>query len=366
MRLAVLDVGSNAVNLLVTDTDTDTDIGHRGELPLVAHAWKRRTLLADTVRPDGTIAAEGQRRVVAAVADAADELRRAGADQQFAYATAAVRDAPNREDVLDAVESATGIRLGTLSGVGEARLTFLAARRWLGWQAGPMLMLDIGGGTLEVAFGPDRLPDSALSLPLGAGRLTRQFLRDGDPPSRAAVGHLRRHVRKQVRHIAAHASWETTRTAVATSTTLRQLARLTGAAPLRRGPFVDRRLRRQALRPWIDRLASMPAARRAQLPGVSPHRARQVLAGAIVGYELMRGLDIGAVRICPWGLREGILLRRLEIDQPELGHAGWVPCATPAARRDGAPAAVAGRRLPSLTTVWPSIIADLAAESGTA
>jgi exopolyphosphatase/guanosine-5'-triphosphate,3'-diphosphate pyrophosphatase len=165
------------------------------------------------------------------------------------------------------------------------------------------------------------------------------------------VGALRRHVRKQVRQIAGHASWEATRTAVATSTTLRQLSRLTGAAPLRRGPFVDRRLRRQALRPWINRLADMPAARRAQLPGVSAHRARQILAGAIVGYEVMRGLDVGAVRICPWGLREGILLRRLESDQPELAHAGWVPCPAPDARGDDVPGAVTARRLTSLTAV---------------
>ncbi|MEU4216398.1 hypothetical protein, partial [Actinoplanes sp. NPDC026623] len=237
-------------------------------------------------------------------------------------------------EVLDAVESATGIRLGMLSGVEEAKLTFLAARRWLGWRAGPMLMLDIGGGTAEVAFGPDRLPESALSLPLGAGRLTRQFLREGDPPPAAAVRRLRGHVRRQVRELVAQASWEPRRTAVAASATLRQLARLTGAAPLRRGPFVDRRLRRRSLRPWIDRLAAMPTARRAELPGVSGHRARQLLAGAIVGYELMRDLDIAVVRVCPWGLREGILLRRLEICQPELGHAGWVSCGSPGGRRD--------------------------------
>jgi exopolyphosphatase/guanosine-5'-triphosphate,3'-diphosphate pyrophosphatase len=322
MRLAVLDVGSNAANMQVTDTGID--LGNRGELPLTAHAWKVRTGLAESLDPDGRIGADGMRRVVAAVAEAAAEANRVGVNRLFAYATAAVRDAPNREELLDAVQSATGIRLGTLSGVEEAQLTFLAARRWLGWQAGPMLLLDIGGGTLEVAFGPDRLPDTALSLPLGAGRLTRQFLRDGDPPSSVAVRGLRRHVRKQVRHIAVPDSWESTRTAVGASTTFQQLARLTGAAPLRRGPFIDRRLRRRALCPWIDRLAGMPATRRARLPGVSPHRARQILAGAIVGYELMRGLDIGAVRICPWGLREGILPRQLETYQHELGNAAWV------------------------------------------
>ena len=321
MRLAVLDVGSSAANMLATDTGTDTALD--GDLPLAAHAWKQRTLLAEKVQPDGTIEPEGVRRVVAAVARAADEIHRARVDEFFAYATAAVRDAPNRDDVLDAVASATGIRLGLLSGVEEARLTFLAARRWLGWQAGPMLLIDIGGGTLEVAFGPDRLPGSALSLPLGAGRLTRQFLRDGDPPSAAAVRELRKHVRKEVAHVAAQVSWESTRTAVATSATLRQLARLTGAAPQSRGPFVDRRLRRQALRPWIGRLASMPAQRRARLPGVSQQRARQSLAGAIVAHELMRGLDVDVMRVCPWGLREGILLRRLETHQPRLDRAAW-------------------------------------------
>jgi exopolyphosphatase / guanosine-5'-triphosphate,3'-diphosphate pyrophosphatase len=326
MRLAVLDVGSSAVNMLVADTVIDSGAG--GAVPFVARAWKSRTCLADRIRPDGTIAEPGRRRVVAGVALAVDEARRVGVDRLFAYATAAVRDAPNREEVLDAVESATGLRLGTLSGVEEAQLTFLAARRWLGWRAGPMLLLDIGGGTLEVAFGPDRLPESALSLPLGAGRLTREFMREGDPPSRAAVRGLRRHVRQEVRHLAARASWEPAQTAVATSATFRQLARLTGAAPLRRGPFVTRRLQRRQLRPWIDRLAGMPATRRARLPGVSRHRARQILAGAIVGYELMGALDVGEVRICPWGLREGILLRRLETEQPEVSNAGWVPCRT--------------------------------------
>ncbi|GGQ73581.1 hypothetical protein GCM10010166_49590 [Couchioplanes caeruleus subsp. azureus] len=315
MRQAVLDVGSNTVNLLVTDAD--------GGLPLPAHSWKLRTRLAERLAPDGTVAGSGRRRLVEAVARAAEEMRRARVDCFFAYATASVRDAPNRDRVLDDVERCTGIRLGTLTGLEEAQLTFLAARRWLGWSAGPMLLLDIGGGTLEVAFGRDRLPDSALSLPLGAGRLTREFLRDGDPPSARAVHHLRRHVREQVREIAARGSWESPRTAVAASKTFQQLARLTGSPPLRRGPFVARELRRQALRPWIDRLAAIAAADRQRLPGVSEHRAGQILAGAVVGYEVMRGLDVPAVRICPWGLREGILLRRLESSPPEPAGATW-------------------------------------------
>jgi exopolyphosphatase/guanosine-5'-triphosphate,3'-diphosphate pyrophosphatase len=327
MRLAVLDVGSNTLNMLVTDSG-------RG-VPLPVRAWKSRTCLSGLLEPDGAIGAAGRRRLVAAVAQAADEAGRAEVDQLFPYATAVIRDAPNRDQVLEEVAAATGIRLGLLSGAEEAQLTFLAARRWLGWQAGPMLLADIGGGTLEVAVGPDRLPDVALSLPLGARGLTRRFLYAGDPPPERAVRALRRHVREQIDQVAARASWEAPATAVATSKTFQQLARLTGAAPLRRGPFVTRRLGRRQLRPWIDRLAALPSRERARLPGVSVHRARQILAGAIVAYEVMRRLDIDSLRICPWALREGILLRHLETRQPPLGGAVWVPWRSPQRHEDG-------------------------------
>lgn len=321
MRLAVVDVGSNAVNLLITDTQAGA-----GELPLAARAWKARTRLAQRVGPDGTIAAKGVRIVAQAVTQAIREARQDQVDELFTYATATIRDAPNGPQVADAVHAETGVRLSTLTGVQEAQMTFLAARRWVGWRAGPMLLLDIGGGTLEVAFGRDRLPETALSLPLGAGRLTRELLHPDDGPvTSKALRRLRRHVREQIATIAQRMSWEAPRTAVAASTTFHQLARLTGAAPQNRGPFVERRLERRALAPWIEKLAAIPAEDRAALPGVSTHRAAQILAGAVVGYELMHGLNIDSVTLCPWGLREGILLRRLEARSRPLDKLAWAP-----------------------------------------
>ena len=311
MRLAVVDVGANTIHVLTTDS--------AGVVPLPARAWKARSRLSELLEADGSIGTAGRRRVVSTVARAVQELHSAQADVVFPYATAVIRDAPNCAQVRQEVHEATGIRLGLLTGVEEAQLTYLAARRWLGWQAGPMLVADIGGGSLEVAVGPDRLPDIALSLPMGARQLTRQFLHDGDPPAPAAVRALRRHVREQI----AEVKIGTARTAVATSRTFQQLARLTGAAPLRHGPFVTRELRRRELRPWVSRLAALPVRHRARLPGVSAHRARQILAGAIVAYELMRRLDLETMQVCPWALREGILLRRLEAEQPVLGGAGW-------------------------------------------
>jgi exopolyphosphatase/guanosine-5'-triphosphate,3'-diphosphate pyrophosphatase len=90
------------------------------------------------------------------------------------FATAAIRNARNGPDVCALLERAAGVPLQTLTGDDEARFAFLAARRWFGWSAGPLLVLDIGGGSLEIACGRDQQPDVAMSLPLGAGRLTRQ------------------------------------------------------------------------------------------------------------------------------------------------------------------------------------------------
>ena len=108
----------------------------------------------------------------------------------MAFATSAVRDATNSEDVLSRVSSETGVALQVLSGVDESRLTFLAVRRWYGWSAGRIINIDIGGGSLELSNGVDEEPEVALSLPLGAGRLTREWLPD-DPPGRRRVGMLR-------------------------------------------------------------------------------------------------------------------------------------------------------------------------------
>jgi exopolyphosphatase/guanosine-5'-triphosphate,3'-diphosphate pyrophosphatase len=223
-----------------------------------------------------------------------------------------VRNAPNRQEVLCAVRAQTGVRLCTLPGEVEAELTFLGARRWMGWRSGPLALLDIGGGSLEVAFGRGRLPDFVASLPLGAGRLSREFFEGQDPPSEESVRALRRNVRHQLRDVAARIRWEGPRTAVATSRTFQQLARLCGAPPGRHGPFVERELRRADLHDALGRLARLTAAERALLPGISAPRAVQSLAGAVVGHTAMKLAGLKRVSICPWAIREGILLRHME------------------------------------------------------
>ena len=303
MRVAVLDVGSNSANLLIADVG--------GGVPLPVHAVRQRLCLAERVAPQGHLDANAITAVVDAVSRATEHARRWRVEETFAYGTAVIRDAPNRDEILAAVAGRSGLRLGLLPGEVEAELTFLAVRRWFGWRAGPVLLLDIGGGSAEIACGRGAVPDYAVSLPLGAGRLTREML-PGDPPGQQSVRRLRRHVRQQLREVAERVGWEGPRTAVATSKTFTQLARLCGAAPGTAGPFVVRTLRRDRLAEQIDRLSVLPAARRAELPGISRHRARQSLAGAVVALASMELLGLDEVQICPWALREGILIRHTE------------------------------------------------------
>ncbi|MET4657549.1 exopolyphosphatase/guanosine-5'-triphosphate,3'-diphosphate pyrophosphatase [Streptomyces sp. PvP037] len=314
MRTSVMDVGSKTVRLVVADTE--------GGAPLPVHTAKWPLRLSEHVTPGGPVPERAVDRLVEAVAAADRTAARWSAPGPLAFATAVVRSAPNRQEVLRTVRDRTGVDLCTLPGEVEAELTFLGARRWMGWRSGPLALLDIGGGSLDVAFGRGRLPDFVASLPLGAGRLTHEFFADADPPSPEQVRALRRRVRHQLRDVAARIRWEGPRTAVATSRTFQQLGRLCGAAPGRHGPFVERVLNCSDLRGAIDRLAALPAAERARLPGISAPRSAQSLAGAVVGHTAMKLTGLRSVTVCPWALREGVLLRHLED-----GPSWWVEIA---------------------------------------
>jgi exopolyphosphatase/guanosine-5'-triphosphate,3'-diphosphate pyrophosphatase len=305
MRLGVLDVGSNTVHLLVVDA-------HRGAQPTPQHSRKSELRLAEHIDAHGDLARAGADALVAAANDARKQAKELGCDELLAFATSSVRDAGNSADVLKRVGKEAGVDLTVLAGADEARLTFLAVRRWLGWSAGNLICLDIGGGSLELGAGTDEDPEVAVSLPLGAARLTREWF-DADPPSKASVAALREHVDALLAEPAAqllkHGSPDRV---VATSKTLRTLARLAGAAPSSAGPRVRRTLTRTGLTQVSAFICRMASADLAELDGVSVGRAHQVLAGAVVAAAAMDALGVAEVEQCPWALREGVILRRLD------------------------------------------------------
>jgi exopolyphosphatase/guanosine-5'-triphosphate,3'-diphosphate pyrophosphatase len=298
-------VGSNTIHLLVMDA-------HRGGHPTPMSSTKAALRLAESVDSSGKLTRKGADKLISTVDEFAKIATSSGCVELMAFATSAVRDARNSEDVLARVASETGVTLQVLSGVDESRLTFLSVRRWYGWSAGRIINIDIGGGSLELSNGADEEPEVALSLPLGAGRLTREWLPD-DPPGRRRVAVLRDWLDSEVADAAAIVlKAGSPDLAVATSKTFRSLARLTGAAPSGAGPRVKRTLTASGLRQLIAFISRMTAADRAELEGVSVERSPQIVAGALVAEASMRALGIDAVDICPWALREGLILRKLD------------------------------------------------------
>src|ERR671921_895826 len=305
MRLGVLDIGSNTGHLLVVDA-------HGGAAPLPAYSFKEPLRLAEHLDEHGAVSKAGTRALTDFVADSLRVAEDKGCEEILGFATSAVRDAVNSEEVLRTVSEETGVEIQVLPGEDEARLTFLAVRRWFGWSSGRLMVFDIGGGSLEIATGGDEAPAVAQSLPLGAGRLPREWLAQ-DPPDPDTVRSLRRKVRADIARSAGlvlrpgpadHA--------VATSKTFRSLARVCGAAPSPDGSFVRTVLPADVLAEKLPDLATMTDAKRRQLPGVSDNRSHQLLAGAIVADAVMDIFGVPELEICPWALREGIILERLD------------------------------------------------------
>ena len=305
MRLGVLDIGSNTGHLLVVDA-------HRGAAPLPAFSHKEPLRLAEHLDETGAVSQQGIDALAAFTASALRVAEDKGSEGILAFATSAVRDAVNCDAVLDEVRERTGQAIAVLAGEDEARLTFLAVRRWFGWSAGRLSVFDIGGGSLEIAGGDDEEPDVAWSLPLGAARLARLHF-GGDVPDDEAVRLLRKQIRAEVARDAGRLLRAgTPDLAAATSKTFRSLARICGAAPSGEGPLVARSLPQAALLEWIPKLVAMTGDELARLPGVSPSRSHQIVPGALVAEAVMDIFDLAALEICPWALREGVILERLD------------------------------------------------------
>lgn len=305
MRLGVLDVGSNTVHLLVVDA-------HLGAQPTPQLSRKSLLRLAEHIDKHGDLERSGADALVGASLGARRQAEDLDCDDLLAFATSAVRDARNSAAVLERVRMEAGIDLEVLTGEDEAVLTFLAVRRWFGWSAGRLLCLDIGGGSLEIGIGDDERPDLATSVPVGAGRMTREWFQ-GDPPSKQTVEKLRVHVAAELAKLAGGLlAGGLPDRAVATSKTFRTLARLAGAAPSSAGPRVPRSLHINGLRQVIGFISRMNSTDLAELDGVSAGRAHQTLAGAIVAEQAMLAFGVQELDLCPWALREGVILRRLD------------------------------------------------------
>lgn len=305
MRLGVLDIGSNTVHLLLVDA-------HPGARPTPYASHKRSLSLVRYLDAEGNINEEGQQELINFIQEAKSFAAERKVEDLLAFCTSAIRESRNGDHVISLVENTTGIQIFELSGVEESGVTFFAVRRWFGWSAGQILNFDIGGGSFEIAVGVDELPTVAASIPLGAGRLTRDWL-PGDPPNHKDIKALRKYIRSTLKEAYQEFAPELAPTLITgSSKTFRSLARITGAAPYEDGPYVPRYLQLEDLKLWSNRIAAMTYEDRASLPGVSVERAGQLLAGAMVAEQAMDIFKIDRLQISPWAMREGLIMRRLD------------------------------------------------------
>jgi exopolyphosphatase/guanosine-5'-triphosphate,3'-diphosphate pyrophosphatase len=301
MRLGVLDVGSNTVHLQIVDTSP-------GARPNPTFNYKEELKLTQYISEDNLVSDEGVEKLRSCIKRAIEQSASVQTQELLPFATSALREAGNGEEIINSINKDFKIDLQVLSGEEEAKLTFLAARRWFGWSSGRLLVIDIGGGSLEMAVGVDESPEIATSLPLGAARLTKNFLK-GDPYTDKSIRALRDHIENKLEQILPSlVKHQDTDRAIATSKTLRTLARLSG-------DWFDgsgKNISVEAIRKISAKLSEMDESTRAKLPGVSENRASQIVAGAFVAESVMRNLDIKELEICPWALREGVVLKWLD------------------------------------------------------
>ncbi|MEN9324432.1 MAG: hypothetical protein RL414_186 [Actinomycetota bacterium] len=304
MRLGVLDVGSNTVHLQVMDA-------HPGARPNPTSSYKEELRLTEFLLENNTISHAGIEALYATLKGAIKHAKAQKVEELLPFATSALRDAKNGPEIIANINEMLSIDLQVLSGEEEAKLTFLAARRWFGWSSGRLLVIDIGGGSLEIASGTDEAPEAAISLPLGAGRLTKDFLK-GDPYSEKSIRALRDYIESQLESVLPSlVRHQEADRAIATSKTLRTLARLSGDWFDGKGNDI----RIDSIRKICSKLSEMTDSERSKLPGVSANRARQIVAGAFVTESVMRNLDLRTLEICPWALREGLVLKFLDWNQ---------------------------------------------------
>ena len=319
MRLAVLDVGSNTVHLVVVDGQPDGTF--------VPVARERETLrLAEAAFPAMLLPEEAVKRLTETVARMRTRADALHADALVGFATSAIREARNGVEALGRVREATGLAVTVLPGVEEARLTYVAARRWTAFSARRLLVVDIGGGSLEVAAGELDRPEIAESLPLGATRLSRRFVRS-DPVHPEELVALRVHALALLGPLAERIRAHPYEVVCATSKTFRNLGQLARALPEAPTPphtfgfaGIDGRtapvLTREALDVVAGYLAATTARQRSRLAGLDELRARSVVAGSQIAALVMQAFGLNQLVLAPWALREGVILTELARRDP--------------------------------------------------
>ena len=299
--IAVIDIGSNSGRVVVVRVSSD------GHLQIVAD--ERASLrLARDVGEHGRLGGEALDRTVLALEDFLAVARGAGAAQTVAVATAAVREAEDCDAFVDAVHDRTGLDIEVIDGEQEAAYAFLGAVHGLPVEDG--LLFDIGGGSLEVTRFAERELRQAWTFPLGALRLSDEFLRT-DPPTQGERDALARHVRKALRG-AGIGPLDDGEQVVGTGGTVRNLARMDARRHRSFLPHLHGyRVSAEGLAVQAERLGARDLARRRSMSGLNSDRADSIVGGATAVRAILDLARAQDLLVSGQGLREGVALTAL-------------------------------------------------------
>lgn len=294
---AAVDIGSNSVRLKIARLQ-------RGRLvPL--HEDREVTRLGEGVFSSGFLTPESMAETVKVLRRFHRDTQRVVTDSVRVVATSAMRDARNAQAFIEWVRSATGWRVEIISGVEEARLIHLGLVSGARIDRFPTLMLDLGGGSCELTVSQAGHIRDAVSLPLGAVRLTNEFLRH-DPPRKGELTRLRGFITREVNRVVNRITAAKIKNVIATSGTAAALAAVaahSGQSKTRQRNVVTR----GEMARIAKRLARLVVAERRKIEGIGPRRAEIIVAGASVYHELLERLHLKGFRYSPLGLRDGIL-----------------------------------------------------------
>jgi len=269
------------------------------------HEDRQVTRLGDSVFRNGFLSPEAIDETVKALRRFHRAVQDLGADTVRVVATSAVRDARNSRAFLEWVRSATGWKVEIISGLEEARLIHLGLVSSLRVSSAATLMVDLGGGSCELTISSKGHIRDTVSLPLGAVRLTNEFLTH-DPPRKAELRRLRGFVEREIGRIAERIARSRPKIVIATSGTAASLAVVCHGLYKTKGSRAAAVSRTQ-MRRIAKMLARIPVAERKKLSGVGPRRAEIVVAGAVVYAELLERCLLAGFRYSPLGLRDGLL-----------------------------------------------------------
>ena len=305
VRIAAIGIGSNSIRQIVADVSHDGSIRVLDEM-------KAAPRLGEGVDETGRLSDSAVRNALAALVRMSMLTRQIGAVRTEAVATSAVRDAENGPEFIAAVRDTAGISVRILDGDEEAMLAYKSALAHFDLATGRAVVMDIGGGSLELALSADGLLDGLLSFPLGAIRMTERFF--GKNRGHKELTALRNFARKELRDSVSRRDWHGARL-IGSGGTFTNLAGIILARQgMPRGPGVHGAVvTRAELEHVLDLLQGMSASERQAVPGLSPARADIIVAGLAVAAEVMARIEAREMVVSAFGIREGLLLEAARV-----------------------------------------------------